>query len=96
MKALGDILKYKSRQTPLMKGVIAAQAVEAANKFIFDRWGQTGAELAQAAYLKNGVMHIGCLNSIMAQEMRLAENDFLTAINKVCGSGMVQKIRYLS
>ncbi len=96
MKSMGDILKSKGRKSAFMQGVLSAAAVDMANIFIEEYWGENGKKLAKAVYIKNGNLVIACLSSIMAQELRMREAELLAKVNAKCGSSMVQNIRYLS
>jgi hypothetical protein len=96
MKSLGDILKAKSNKSPFMHSVLCAGAIDMANIYIEELWGENGKKLAKAVYIKNGVLVIACLSSIMAQEIKIKETELLNKVNAKCGSMMVKKIRYLS
>lgn len=96
MKSLGDILKSKGRQSPFMRGVLSAGAVDVANIFIESQWGEEGKKLAKAVYIKEGNLVIACLSSVMAQEMKFKEADLIAKINAQFGKNMVKKVRYLS
>lgn len=96
MKSFADILKSKGRQSPFIKGVLSAALVDNANIFIETNWGEGGKKLAQAIYVKNGVLVIACLSSIMAQEIKLKERQLLSKLNEKYSETPVKKIRYLS
>ena len=96
MKSLGDILKNKRALSPFMKGVVAAAVVDSANIFIEENWGEQGKKLAKAIYLKNGILVIACLSSIMAQEIKMKESQLLAKVNAKSSTSAVKKIRYLS
>lgn len=70
--------------------------VEAANKLLVDRFGLEIKEHATAAYVKNEVLCIACLSSVVAQEIKLFEIEFLGELNKQIPRANLQKIRYLS
>jgi predicted nucleic acid-binding Zn ribbon protein len=94
MKSLGEIFKQKNKKTPLMRGVLAAGAVELVNIFIQQNIAE-GSKLARAIYLKNSTLVIACLSSLMAQEIKLREKEIIKQINEKCGQGTVLKIRYV-
>lgn len=96
MKSLADILKYKGRSSPFIKGVLSAALVDNANIFIEKNWGDGGKKLAQAIYVKEGVLVIACLSSIMAQEIKLKERELLSHLNQNYSDIPIKKIRYLS
>lgn len=96
MKSMGEILKAKSSKSPFMHSVLCAAAIDMTNIYIEEIWGEEGKKLAKAMYIKNGVLVIACLSSIMAQEIKMKEAELLNKVNAKCGSSMVKKIRYLS
>ena len=95
MKSMGEILMGKGRKSPLMQGVLSAAAIDIANIFIEDYWGENGKKLAKAMYIKNGNLVIACLSSIMAQEIRMREAELLAKVNSKCGNSMARNVRYL-
>lgn len=96
MKSMGEILMSKGKKSAFMQGVLSAAAVDMANIFIEEYWGENGKKLAKAMYVKNGNLVIACLSSIMAQEIRMREADLISKVNSKCGNSMVKNIRYLS
>jgi hypothetical protein len=96
MKSLGDLLKNNGISSPLLIGVRAARVVEEAEKLLVKEFGEEIKNYAAPAYYKNGILTIACLSSSAAQEIKLREKDFLTAINTVLSGIKVEKIRYLS
>ncbi len=95
MKSMGEILLSKGKKSPFMQGVLAAAAIDMANIFIEDYWGENGKKLAKAMYIKNGNLVIACLSSIMSQEIRMREAELIAKVNAKCGSSMVRNVRYL-
>lgn len=96
MKSMGEILKAKGSKSPFMHSVLCAGAVDMANIFIEEIWGENGKKLAKAMYIKNSILVIACLSSIMAQEIKMKEAELINRVNAKCGSSMVKKVRYLS
>lgn len=96
LNALGDILKYKQKKSPLMRGVVSALAVKAANDFLRAQYGSQMATLAQAAYARGDTLSIACLSSVAAQEIKLKEAELIDAVNLSTGGQIIKKIKYLS
>ncbi len=96
MKSLADIIKSKARLSPMMKGVLAAGAIGIVNDFILSTWGEEGEKLARAVYIKNTTLYIACLSSIMAQEIKMREEELKKIVNTRCGTDTIRKVRYLS
>ena len=56
MKSIGNILQTAHEHSSLIRGVLENKAVEAANKFLLNEWGQKITNQAQAVYLKNKIL----------------------------------------
>ncbi len=96
MLSLGNILQSSPSRSPLVKGVQAAMAVEAANGLLSELWGEAGARYARALYVKNGILTIACLSSSMAQEIKLREAELIKRMNQSQGVKTIEKVRCLS
>lgn len=96
METIGKILGNKGVNSPVLRGALAAMAVEAANDVLLEIFGEQNSNSARALYLKKQIMAIACLSSIMAQEIRLREKFIISEINKRLGRPTVLKIRYLA
>lgn len=96
MQSLGNILNFKAKRSAVMKGVLGALAVETADKILIGIFGEKAKESCRTTYLKNRVLTIACLSSVMAQEIRLRECQIIKAINEKLGSREVEKIKYLA
>ena len=92
---LGDTLKDKmNSQTPLQKQVETSQIIEHAQKALKDTLGEE-AKKARPLFLKNRTLTISCNNSVVAQEVRLLQEDIIQKINDKLGKKEVDRIRYL-
>ena len=96
MKSITAILQNKSHASPLVRGIRAAQGVEAANEVLQNIFGKIIGEHAQAASIKNRILTIACLSSIVAQEIKLQENKIIATINTKLGFELIIRIKYLS
>lgn len=96
MNSLSSILNSKGNQSPLIRGVTGAMIVEEANKLLSERFGKEILEHATAAYVKDDTLCFACLSSVVAQEIKLFETEFLGELNKKIPSGNLKRIRYLS
>ncbi|OGH88172.1 MAG: hypothetical protein A3J93_00315 [Candidatus Magasanikbacteria bacterium RIFOXYC2_FULL_42_28] len=96
MQTLGSLLNRPNQNRPLLKQVRAAMVVEAANEFISKTYGQGAENQARALYLKNGILTIACLSSVLAQEMRLREKELLRAVSAKFSPDTIKKVRYLA
>lgn len=96
MNLLGDLLKNKNLNSPLVRGVRAAQIISAAEKILINRFGEGIKNSAAPAYFKNQILTIACLSSSAASEIKLHENSILEDLNKAVPGAQILKIRYLS
>lgn len=96
MDSLANIFKCAPTQSPVIKGVRSAMLIEDVNTFLRDTWGAEAEKYAKAMYVKNKVLTIACLSSVMAQEIRMKEKSLLEKINGENGEKVVTKIQYLS
>ncbi len=96
MQTLGSLLNRPNQNRPLLKQVRSAMIVETANEFIGKTYGQGAENQARAVYLKNGILTIACLSSVLAQEMRLRQVELLNAIAAKFGPEAIKKVRYLA
>ncbi|HSR88976.1 MAG TPA: DciA family protein [Candidatus Udaeobacter sp.] len=96
MKSLGEILKKQMKQTTGWKQLEASVIVEKANETLQEIFGLESKKFAQAIYFKDRTISITCLSSVMAQEIRLNEKNFLSVLNTKLGAQTVEKIRYLA
>ena len=95
LNSLASLLQQRVKRSPVLKGAAAALTVEAGNKILVEIFGADIGQYAQVAYLRNGVLAIGCLSSTVAQEIRLQERRFIDAVNAKVGATLVTKIQYL-
>ena len=96
MDSLGALINLSKRSSPLVKGVQSALVLETVNDFIIKEWGEAGTKYARAMYIKNQILNIACLSSVMAQELKIKEKKLLQKIADTFGTEAVKKVRYLS
>lgn len=83
------------KQKGLSGQVTAALVCEEFEKIACREWGEKGAGKVKALYLKDNVLTIACLSSVMAQEIKLNEREILAELNGKFGNGAVERIRYV-
>ncbi|MDD5289609.1 MAG: DciA family protein [Patescibacteria group bacterium] len=93
--AISSILNNTVKQQKgLSAQVTAALACEEFDKIVRQKWGEKGANKVKALYLKDGVLTIASLSSVMAQEIKLNEREILAELKTKFG-GAVERIRYV-
>ncbi len=96
MKSISDLLRSRGSQSPLLTSVVSSLVVEAANDALTKIIGDGVRKYAQAVYLKQHTLTFACLSSVIAQEIKIHEKDFLDLLNKKFGPKTVEKINYLA
>lgn len=79
-----------------MRGVREAMTVHAANNLLISIFGETAHRSCRAMYVKNKVLAIACLSSVLAQEIKFREKEIIRSLNKKIGEEEVKKIHYLA
>lgn len=94
---LGDALQKKVLgNTPLKRQVEASMIVEYAEMALKEIFGEGNATHAKPLFLKNRTLTITCSSSIVAQEIRLKQQQIVDTINQKLGKKEVDRIRYLA
>lgn len=69
--------------------------IDKSNEVILDLFGFEQAPNASPLFLKNRTLTISCLNSTIAQEINLRQEEIVNKINDKLGKKEVDRIRYL-
>lgn len=78
-----------------MRQVRGALAVATANDVLISIFGEAAHHTCRAAYVKNKVLAIACLSSVLVQEIRLREKEIIRTLNHKLGVEEVDKIHCL-
>lgn len=93
---IGDALQDRVKQQGSLKNQVeASQAVEAAERVFVAMFGLDLAAHAKPLFLKNRTLTVSCVSSVMAQEIRLNQQQIVDQINAALGKSDVDRIRYL-
>ncbi len=93
--SIQDILdKNLKQKSGLSKQITAALVCEEFDKIAQKKWGNKIKNKVRALYLKNKILTVVSLSSVMAQEIKLHEQEILEKINEKF-NGAVERIRYL-
>lgn len=95
MQSLGNIFNSKGRQSALMRGVIGAMAIEEANKLLISIFGENARRLCQVVSVKNKILTLACLSSVLLQDIKTREREIISSLNKKLGGEEVEKMRFL-
>ena len=79
-----------------MRGVSGAMAVEEAGRLLIGIFGEAARNTCQVMPIKNRVLLIACLSSVLENEIKKREKEIVDSINRKIGESVVEKIRFLS
>jgi len=96
MHSLGNIIGNKDHHSSLMRGVSGAMAVEEASKLLISIFGSTARNTCQVMPIKNRILLIACLSSVLEDEIKKREKEIIDNINRKIGECVVEKIRFLA
>ena len=96
MDSLGSIFGNKDRRSALMRGVANSMAVEEANKLLISIFGEPAKNTCQVMSVKNKILTVACLSSVLEEKIQLREKEIINSLNKKLGEIVVEKIRFLS
>ena len=96
MHSLGNIIGNKSHHSLLMRGVAGAMAVEEASRLLISIFGSTASNTCQVMPIKNRVLLIACLSSVLEDDIKKREKEIVNSINRKIGECVVEKIRFLA
>jgi len=92
--SIGNLVDGSLQRTGVSKQVRTLVVLEKFNDLFFDKWGDQVRGKVQAIYIRNKVLTVSCMNSVMAQEIQLHSHLFIKEINKEFGE-VVERIRFL-
>lgn len=87
---------HSGKDSSTKKQVETGQLVEFAQDVLEEIFGEKNAQMAKPLFLKNRTLTITCLNSLIAQEIRLHQQEIVDKINNKLGKKEVDRIRYLT
>ena len=93
---ISKVLNKRFQGTNLSKQVSATLVCEEFDKIILEIWGDKINHQAQAMYLKDRILTIASLSSVVAQEIKLRERKLLELLAGKFGPGAVEGIRILT
>lgn len=92
---LKNILSSAVRQKGLNKKIEAVLVLEEAQKILEQIFGSKIINKAKPIYLKNNVLVIAVLSSVVSQELKLRENEIVGKVNKKFGREIVRNLKFL-
>ena len=92
---IGSIFNKKYGQSGLARNVTAALVCEEFDKIMLDIWGEKIKDAAKTIYLKDKVLTVACLSSVVAGELKMRERELVEKVNAKFDGGIVEMLRFL-
>jgi hypothetical protein len=91
---LRSILAQNIREAGIGRQVLAARTIETFNQIIREIFGPGAAGKARAMYLRNKNLTVGCLSSVVTQEVYLKRGKIIKELNKRLGVEAVEELKF--
>ncbi len=96
IKKIDSFLWQSIAKAGLEKEMIAALVIEEFKKILVKKFGQKILNKVKILSFKNQILTISVLSSVIAQEIKLNQENFLKKINKKFNKKLVERIRFLA
>ncbi|MFA5128600.1 MAG: DUF721 domain-containing protein [Patescibacteria group bacterium] len=91
---LKNILEKNIRQSGISHQVLAAQAIEKFNQILVEIFGPGVGRRARAMYLRGKILTVGCLSSVVTQEIYLKRGKIMKELNRRLGREVVADLKF--
>ena len=91
---LRNILAQNARQAGISQQILAAQVIEKCNEILVEIFGPGIARKSRAMYLRGKVLTVGCLSSVMTQEIYLKRTRIIKELNRRLGGEVVTDLKF--
>ena len=92
---ISSLLQKKFANHALRSQVEAARVIELAKEQLQTHFGADILTMCQPLSVRDGVLSVAVMTSVVAQEIRLREKEILEGINKQVGQPAVTKIQFI-
>lgn len=96
MKKINSLLLNSLRRAGVEKEVLSALVLEEFKKILIKKFGPKITQKVKILYLKNQILTLSVLSSVVAQEIKMNEEKFISRLNQKFGKKLVDSIRFLS
>lgn len=90
------LVRGTEKSQHVKKNDVDNQLIQFVNLVMEELFGAEGAKLCKPLFLKNRTVTVTCMNSTIAQEIRLHQQEMVDKINLKLGKKEVDRIRYLT
>ena len=94
LRPIGDLVDSSVNRQGIARQVEASQVLEAFHRIIKEKYGPKILDQVQAKSLKNKVINVAVLGSVIANELRLYESEIVEKINAKYKKNLVEKLRF--
>jgi len=91
---LKNILAQNARQSGISQQILAAQVIEKFNQILGEVFGPGVARKSRAMYLRGKTLTIGCLSSVVTQEIYLKRGKIIKELNRRLGGEAVTDLKF--
>ena len=93
---IGNLLGKSIKKSGAARQIEAAMVVEKAEEIIKEVLGKAVLKKFKVMYLKDNVLTIACLSSVLSQELKLNQAEIIKRLNNYFKKEVVEKLRFLS
>lgn len=93
--SLQEVLSKKFNQMGIGKSITAALVCEKFDELALGILGKTIAVETKAVSFKDNVLMVQTSSPVIAQEIKLHEQDILEAVNEKLGEGVVKEMKFM-
>jgi len=94
MEHISKFLGKRIKQSGFSQQVKTSLIIEEFEKKIKEIFGANLSKKIKPLYIKNRILTIACLSSVMAQEISFKKNEIIEAINKIFKEEVLREIRF--
>ncbi|HEX9664490.1 MAG TPA: DUF721 domain-containing protein [Patescibacteria group bacterium] len=94
MLHINKILKNSIKKSGLEPQIEASLVLEEAGQILYAIFGDKIVNQARPLYVKNKILTIAVLSSIVSQELKLRESEIIDKINKKFEKNLVARLRF--
>ncbi len=95
MDHIKSLLSKRVRITGLAVNVEKALAIEEFNKVLKGYFGAIIIKKVKPLYIKNGILTVACLSSVMIQELGFKKEEIIKKINDKFAKEVIRDIRFI-
>lgn len=95
MKHISNFLSQSLNRTGVKKQVQTALVMQDLEKILLDVFGQNISSKIKPLYLKNNIITIACLSSVMSQEISFQKQEILKRLNNKYDYQIVTDLRII-